>query len=55
MELGGHVRVGFENAIVEASGKPAISNAERVAMVADIAATVRRPLMDSASAPLILE
>lgn len=32
--LGGHARVGFENAIVDASGHPAVDNAERVRHVA---------------------
>lgn len=37
IELGGHVRVGFENAIVDADGRPARDNAERVALVAALA------------------
>jgi len=35
IRLGGHVRVGFENAIVDAEGNLATDNAERVALVAD--------------------
>lgn len=54
MKLGGHVRVGFENSIVDENGKPAVSNAERVEKVAKIAAATHRPLMSPASAPLIL-
>lgn len=54
MDLGGHVRVGFENAIVDAGGKPAISNAQRVAKVAEMAAKAGRPLMDEDSAPAVL-
>jgi len=44
---GGHARVGFENAIVNASGRPARDNAERVALVADLAAHYARPLADA--------
>ncbi len=55
MELGGHARVGFENAIVDANGKLAISNAERVARVAEMARAAGRPLMDGRAAPTILE
>ncbi|WP_323021105.1 3-keto-5-aminohexanoate cleavage protein [Pararhodobacter sp.] len=40
--LGGHVRVGFENAITDAEGRPARDNAERVAMVAAIARRLGR-------------
>ncbi len=35
IRLGGHVRVGFENAIVDTEGNLATDNAERVALVAD--------------------
>lgn len=54
IELGGHVRVGFENAIVDAHGKLAVSNAERVAKVAEMAATAGRPLADGHLAPSVL-
>ena len=54
MELGGHARVGFENAIVDADGKLATSNAERVAKVAEMAEAASRPLMDGRSAPSVL-
>lgn len=46
IELGGHVRVGFENAIVDARGKPAKDNAERVALVASLALKHGRALAD---------
>ena len=36
IERGGHVRVGFENAVVDADGNPARDNAQRVALVADL-------------------
>jgi 3-keto-5-aminohexanoate cleavage enzyme len=54
MELGGHARVGFENAIVDANGKLAISNAERVARVAEMAGIAGRTLMDGRSAASVL-
>jgi uncharacterized protein (DUF849 family) len=41
---GGHARVGFENAIVDASGQLARDNAERVALVAELGARHGRPL-----------
>lgn len=41
---GGHARVGFENAIVDASGRLARDNAERVALVAELAGRYARPL-----------
>lgn len=37
LELGGHVRVGFENAIVDHAGAPLRDNAQRVRQVCDIA------------------
>lgn len=52
--LGGHVRVGFENAIVDAEGRPARDNAERVAMVAAIARRLGRSLGDGALAAGVL-
>lgn len=36
IERGGHVRVGFENAIVDADGNPARDNGQRVSLVADL-------------------
>lgn len=42
--LGGHARVGFENAIVDAAGNLARDNAERVSLVAEVAARHARPL-----------
>jgi 3-keto-5-aminohexanoate cleavage enzyme len=44
IELGGHVRVGFENAITDQHGRPAKDNAERVALVASVARNVGREL-----------
>jgi 3-keto-5-aminohexanoate cleavage enzyme len=44
IELGGHARVGFENAIVDSSGLRARDNAERVSIVADLAARHGRRL-----------
>lgn len=40
--LGGHARVGFENAITDADGRPARDNAQRVAMVAELGARYGR-------------
>ncbi|MFT6773419.1 MAG: 3-keto-5-aminohexanoate cleavage enzyme [Paracoccaceae bacterium] len=54
IELGGHVRVGFENAIVDATGAPARDNAERVALVADLAAKHGRAVADAAASAAIL-
>jgi 3-keto-5-aminohexanoate cleavage enzyme len=55
IELGGHVRVGFENAIVDSAGRPARDNAERVAMVADLARKHGRDLASPAEAALVLD
>jgi uncharacterized protein (DUF849 family) len=52
--LGGHARVGFENAIVDASGHLAHDNAERVALVAALAARHGRPLGAAALARHVL-
>ena len=54
IELGGHARVGFENAIVDAEGKPAKDNAERVGLVAALAAKHERPIADAAQSATIL-
>lgn len=54
IELGGHARVGFENAIVDADGKPARDNAERVAMVAALAAKHGRSVASSQESADIL-
>ena len=51
---GGHVRVGFENAIVDSEGRPARDNAERVALVAALARARGRRLADGASARALL-
>lgn len=42
--LGGHVRVGFENSLVDSDGALLASNDTRVAQVAAIAASAGRPL-----------
>lgn len=42
--LGGHVRVGFETNLLEADGRPLVSNEARVAQVAALAAIAGRPL-----------
>jgi len=52
--LGGHARVGFENAIVDAGGRPARDNAERVALVAALAARQGRAVGDAAHARHVL-
>lgn len=44
IELGGHVRVGFENAITDPHGRLAKDNAERVELVASVARNVGREL-----------
>ncbi len=54
IELGGHVRVGFENAIVDADGKLARDNAERVAMIAALAAKRGRKIASPQEAADIL-
>jgi len=54
IELGGHTRVGFENAIVDNSGRLARDNAERVAMVAHLAACHGRTLAGPGEAAEIL-
>jgi 3-keto-5-aminohexanoate cleavage enzyme len=54
IELGGHARVGFENAIVDSSGRLARDNAERVSIVADLAARHDRKLANPDEAAKIL-
>jgi 3-keto-5-aminohexanoate cleavage enzyme len=44
IERGGHARVGFENAIVDAEGQPALDNAARVSLVAKLAAKHNRTI-----------
>jgi 3-keto-5-aminohexanoate cleavage enzyme len=44
IELGGHVRVGFENNLMDSNGQPLASNEARVAQVARLAAQAGRPL-----------
>jgi len=51
---GGHVRVGFENSLWNADGAMARDNAERVATIADIAASAGRPLASAEQARIIL-
>ncbi|MDF0603943.1 3-keto-5-aminohexanoate cleavage protein [Psychromarinibacter sp. C21-152] len=54
IELGGHARVGFENAFADADGKLARDNAERVRLVAALAAKHGRPLADAAGSATVL-
>ncbi|MCC5968717.1 MAG: 3-keto-5-aminohexanoate cleavage protein [Pararhodobacter sp.] len=54
ISLGGHVRVGFENAIVDANGRPARDNAERVALVAGLAKRHGRTIGDAVLARHVL-
>ncbi len=54
IELGGHARVGFENAIVDAEGRPARDNAERVALVAALAQRHDRALAGPEAAAKVL-
>jgi len=55
MKEGGHARVGFENAITDSTGRPASDNASRVAMVADIATSLGRRLLQGVEARAILD
>lgn len=50
IELGGHVRVGFENNLQDADGRLLASNEARVQQVAALAAASGRPLLDAAGA-----
>jgi len=50
IQLGGHVRVGFENNLDDAEGRPLASNEARVREVAALAAAAGRPLLDAAGA-----
>ncbi|WP_404405244.1 3-keto-5-aminohexanoate cleavage protein [Pelagibacterium halotolerans] len=54
IKLGGHVRVGFENAIVDEHGRLARDNAERVSMVAELAKRAGRDLATADDAKRIL-
>lgn len=54
IQLGGHARVGFENAIVDAQGRPATDNAQRVRLVAELAVKHGRALADPARAAELL-
>jgi len=54
IELGGHARVGFENAIADANGKLARDNAERVRLVAALASKHGRPLAGPAGSAKVL-
>ncbi len=54
LACGGHARVGFENALVHGDGRPAASNAERVATVRTLARLLGRPLADLAEARRML-
>ena len=52
--LGGHARVGFENAILDENGALAQDNGQRVALVAEIARKHGRRLSDGNCAAKIL-
>jgi 3-keto-5-aminohexanoate cleavage enzyme len=52
--LGGHARVGFENAIVDNEGRPARDNAERVALVAKLVRQQGRRIASPAETAEIL-
>ena len=54
IEAGGHVRVGFENSFLHADGRVANSNQERVAVIAELARKLGRPLATVAEARAIL-
>ncbi len=54
MAAGGHVRVGFENSFLHADGRVAADNRERVAVMADLARALGRPLAHGADALAIL-
>lgn len=50
LTLGGHARIGFENNLLLPDGRTAEDNAASVAVVADIARRLARPLADAATA-----
>lgn len=54
LALGGHARVGFENSLWHADGTVATDNAQRVAVIEGIAATLARPRADPAMALAVL-
>ncbi len=51
---GGHLRVGFENSLLHGDGRPAASNAERVAVMRELLRTLGRPLASLAEARQML-
>jgi uncharacterized protein (DUF849 family) len=51
--LGGHVRVGFENNVMNAAGEAASSNSENVGVVARLAQLAGRPIADVETAAAI--
>ncbi|MDQ3915400.1 MAG: 3-keto-5-aminohexanoate cleavage protein [Actinomycetota bacterium] len=52
--LGGHVRTGFEDVLYYAQGEPAVSNAQLVARVADMARSAGRAVATPAEARAML-
>lgn len=54
MAAGGHPRVGFENSLLHRDGTVAADNAARVAVIADLARRMGRPLAFGAEAAAIL-
>lgn len=48
MELGGDVRVGFENNLLDIQGQPAADNARLVQQVVDAATRLQRPILSAA-------
>ena len=54
LALGGHLRVGMEDNLYFAAGRPVAGNAELVARAVDLAATLQRPAMTGAEARALL-
>ncbi len=54
LALGGHLRVGMEDNLFFASGRPVSGNAELVARAADLAEQLQRPPMTGAEARILL-
>ncbi len=54
LALGGHLRVGMEDNLVYAKGRPVRSNAELVERAARLATELQRPPMSTADARALL-
>jgi 3-keto-5-aminohexanoate cleavage enzyme len=54
LAMGGHLRVGMEDNLVFARGRPVRDNAELVARAADLAVTMQRPPLSTAEARSLL-